>query len=67
MMRSTDSVYPVLAASAGIDFREDSETRIPTPHNYLETFDMKDIDMDLVKSNIEMLAQSCKGSMQMRF
>ena len=67
MMRSTDRVYPVQAASAGIAFREDSETRIPTPHNYLETFDMKDIDMDLVKSNIEMLAQSCKGSMQMRF
>lgn len=62
MMRSTDSVYPVLAASQGIDFRNDSETRIPTPHNYLETFDMSSVDMDLVKSNIEMLSQSCKAN-----
>lgn len=62
MMRSTDSVYPVLAASAGIDFKEDSETRIPTPHSYLETYDMSDVDMDLVRSNIEMLSQSCKAN-----
>ena len=62
MMRSTDSVYPVLAASAGIDFREDSETRLPTPHNYLETYDMSNVDMDLVKSNIEMLSQSCRAN-----
>lgn len=62
MMRSTDSVYPVLAASAGIDFREDSETRVPTPHNYLETYDMSEVDMDLVNSNIEMLSQSCRAN-----
>jgi len=62
-MRSTDSVYPVLAAAHGIDFTKDSETRIPTPHNFLETFDMRDVDMKLVESNIEMLKKSCrKGS-----
>jgi hypothetical protein len=60
MMRSTDSVYPVLAAAHGIDFTKDSETRIPTPHNFLETFDMSSVDMDLVKSNIDMLKKSCR-------
>lgn len=60
MMRSTDSVYPVLAAAHGIDFTKDSETRIPTPHNFLETFDMSSVDMKLVESNIEMLKNSCR-------
>jgi len=59
-MRSTDSVYPVLAAAHGVDFTKDSETRIPTPHNFLETYDMSGVDMDLVKSNIEMLRRSCR-------
>lgn len=59
-MRSTDSVYPVLAAAHGIDFTKDSETRVPTPHNFLETYDMASVDMDLVKSNVEMLRRSCK-------
>ena len=59
MMRSTDSVYPVLAAAHGLDFRKDSETRIPTPHNFLETFDMSDVDMQLVRANVQMLKQSC--------
>jgi len=53
-------VYPVLAAAHGIDFTRDSETRIPTPHNFLETFNMQDIDMDLVKSNVNMLKKSCR-------
>jgi hypothetical protein len=60
MMRSTDSVYPVLAAAHGIDFSKDSETRIPTPHNFLETFDMQNADMNLIKSNVEMLKKSCR-------
>ena len=59
-MRSTDSVYPVLAAAHGIDFIKDSETRIPTPHNFLETFDMQNVDMNLLKSNVEMLKKSCR-------
>lgn len=59
MMRSTDSVYPVLAAAHGLDFRKDSETRIPTPHNFLETFDMSGVDMQLVRANVQMLKQSC--------
>lgn len=59
MMRSTDSVYPVLAAAHGLDFRKDSETRIPTPHNFLETFDMSDVDMQLVRANVQILKQSC--------
>ena len=59
-MRSTDSVYPVLAAAHGIDFIKDAETRIPTPHNFLETFDMQNVNMDLVESNIKMLKKSCK-------
>lgn len=58
-MRSTDSVYPILSAAHGIDFTKDAETRIPTPHNFLETFDMQNIDMNLVKSNVEMLKKSC--------
>lgn len=60
MMRSTDSVYPVLAAAHGVDFTKDSETRIPTPHNFLETFDMRSVDVDLIKSNVEMLKKSCR-------
>lgn len=55
MMRSTDSVYPVFAASLGQDFTVDHTTRTPTPHNFLETFDMTNVDMDLVKSNVQFL------------
>jgi hypothetical protein len=59
MMRSTDSVYPVWAAINGQDFREDTTTRTPTPHKLLETYDMKDVNMELVKKNIEYLRFSC--------
>lgn len=59
-MRSTDSVYPILSAVNGIDFKKDTQTRIPTPHNFLETFDMQNADMNLIKSNIEMLKKSCR-------
>ena len=59
MMISTDSVYPVPAAVHGIDFRIDFETRIPTPHNFLETFDMAGVDMALVESNVRKLKESC--------
>lgn len=62
-MRSTDSVYPILSAVNGIDFKKDTQTRIPTPHNFLETFDMQNADMNLIKSNIEMLKKSCKGEL----
>lgn len=60
MMRSTDSVFPILAASFGQDFETDHTTRRPTPHNFLETYDMSQIDMGIVKSNVEFLRQSCK-------
>jgi hypothetical protein len=63
MMRSTDSVYPVLAAAHGIDFTKDGVTRIPTPHNFLETYDMSDINMELVNSNVNMLKNSCRGDL----
>jgi len=63
MMRSTDSVYPVLGAAHGINFMQDSETRIPTPHDFLETYDMSNIDMSLVESNVNMLRNSCKGKL----
>jgi hypothetical protein len=59
-MRSTDSVFPILAAAHGQDFNVDHTTRIPTPHNFLETYDMSQIDMDLVKNNVEFLRQCCK-------
>ncbi len=59
MMRSTDSVFPILAASFGQDFEKDHTTRRPTPHNFLETYDMSQINMDIVKSNVEFLRQSC--------
>lgn len=55
MMRSTDSVYPVFAASLGQDFTIDHTTRTPTPHNFLETFDMSNVDINLVKSNVQFL------------
>lgn len=58
-MRSTDSVFPILAASFGQDFEQDHTTRRPTPHNFLETYDMSQINMDIVKSNVEFLRQSC--------
>lgn len=59
-MRSTDSVFPILAAAHGQDFVKDYTTRIPTPHNFLEIYDMSQINMNLVKSNVEYLRQSCK-------
>jgi hypothetical protein len=55
MMRSTDSVYPVFAASLGQDFLIDHTTRTPTPHNFLETFDMSDVTPELITSNVEFL------------
>ena len=55
MMRSTDSVYPVFAASLGQDFTIDHTTRTPTPHNFLETFDMSNVDLELIKSNVAFL------------
>ena len=58
-MRSTDSVFPVLAAAHGQDFNTDHTTRIPTPHNFLETYDMSKIDIDLVKNNVEFLSKQC--------
>ena len=61
MMRSTDSVYPVLAAAHGVDFRVDHTTRIPTPHDFLETYDMSKIDMDLVHHNVNALELSCRN------
>lgn len=59
MMRSTDSVFPLLAAAHGQDFNVDHSTRIPTPHNFLETYDMSNIDMELVKSNFAFLEKQC--------
>lgn len=61
-MRSTDSVFPVLAASHGQDFNVDHTTRIPTPHNFLETYNMSQIDMGLVESNVEFLKKQCRFS-----
>ena len=61
MMRSTDSVYPVLAASLRQDFTIDHTTRTPTPHNFLETFDMSNVDMELVKSNVQFLNKQTQG------
>ena len=55
MMRSTDSVYPVFAASLGQDFSVDHTTRTPTPHNFLETFDMSNVDLELVQTNVAFL------------
>ena len=60
MMRSTDSVYPVFAASLGQDFSKDHVTRTPTPHNFLETYDMANVDLDLVTKNVEFLKQNCR-------
>jgi len=59
MMRSTDSVYPLLAASHNQDFNVDSKTRISTPHDFLETYDMSNINMDLVESNFAFLEKQC--------
>ncbi len=55
MMRSTDSVYPVFAASLGQDFTVDHTTRTPTPHSFLETFDMSSVNPELIESNVEFL------------
>ena len=60
MMRSTDSVYPVFAASLGQDFLIDHTTRTPTPHNFLETFDMSDVTPELITSNIEFLINQAR-------
>lgn len=61
MMRSTDSVFPVLAAAHGQDFNVDHTTRIPTPHDFLETYDMSNIDMALVESNVDFLRSQCNS------
>jgi len=60
MMRSTDSVYPVFAASLGQDFLIDHTTRTPTPHNFLETFDMEDVTPELITSNVEFLINQAR-------
>lgn len=60
MMRSTDSVYPVLAASLQQDFTVDHQTRTPTPHNFLETFDMSNVNMDLVRSNVDFVIKQAQ-------
>lgn len=60
LMRSTDSVYPVFAASLGQDFSVDHTTRTPTPHNFLETFDMSDVNIELVESNVQFLKNQAK-------
>ena len=64
MMRSTDSVFPVLAAAHGQDFNLDHTTRIPTPHDFLETYDMSNIDMALVESNVDFLRSQCHSLTQ---
>ena len=69
MMRSTDSVYPVLAAVHGQDFSVDHETRTPTPHNFLEEFDLSnpaDIDFSLIEKNIAFLGLQCRISELLR-
>lgn len=58
-MRSTDSVFPVLAASLGQDFYKDSSTRLATPHDFLETYDMSKIDVNLIKTNVTFLKECC--------
>ena len=58
-MRSTDSVFPVLAAVHGQDFSKDHTARIPTPHNFLETYDMSQVDMELIKKNVDFLKKQC--------
>jgi hypothetical protein len=63
MMRSTDSVYPVFAASLGQDFTVDHTTRTPTPHNFLETFDMSNVNPELIESNVEFLYQQVGRSL----
>jgi len=64
MMRSTDSVFPILAAAHGQAFNLDSATRIPTPHDFLETYDMSKIDMELVANNIDFLRRQCKSTLK---
>lgn len=60
MMRSTDSVYPILAASLGQDFNKDHTTRTPTPHNFLETYDMSMVDVGLIERNVTFLKEQCR-------
>ncbi len=59
MMRSTDSVYPILAATLGQDFTKDHTTRTPTPHNFLETCDMSMVDVGIIKRNVAFLREQC--------
>jgi hypothetical protein len=60
MMRSTDSVFPILAAAHGQDFEIDHTTRIPTPHSFLEEFDMSGVKPSLVLSNVYFLQKQCR-------
>ena len=60
MMRSTDSVFPILAAAHGQDFEIDHTTRIPTPHSFLEEFDMSEVKQSLVLSNVYFLKKHCR-------
>ena len=69
MMRSTDSVYPVLAAVHGQDFSVDHETRTPTPHSFLETYDLSDPAnpaYTLIEKNIAFLGLQCRISELLR-
>lgn len=59
MMRSTDSVFPVLAATCGQKFTVNHKTRIATPHSFLEEFDMSEVNEENIISNILFLKEQC--------
>jgi len=61
MMRSTDSVFPILAATFGQNFYVDNKTRIPTPHSFLEEFDMSEVDLSIVVGNVDFLKNQCRS------
>lgn len=51
MMRSSDSVWPVLAGDLDVDFNKDLG-RVPTDHDYLEKGHLKESSIKLAKKNI---------------
>lgn len=63
MMRSTDSVFPVLAATYGQQFTVNHKTRTPTPHSFLEEFDMSGVSKVDIINNILFLKVQCNQSL----
>lgn len=60
LVRSTDSVYPVLAGDLGQNFYRDEFKRTPTPHDYLEVAEIEQTEYPDILANVSYLRKQCQ-------